>query len=208
MEEMRKSGCLIWWNPLPVGSYAWHYQYDDKLFSGIRESNKITYHYSAEKCRVIHSESNYFELHLEIKWSDCGAGEICRCYDPPQAENPALQDSFLHNRKLRHSVVENQQELQSNSWGVGPAANSFLCTAPCRGNNPLCGTRGAQRVGEDESSLLDYTVPRRGNKPPFHHAKIICPIIFPAVQAYKSIGQSTSKGWNPQVCVCAASTNL
>ena len=120
----------------------------------------------------------------------------------------SVEDTFLHNRKLRHSVVENQQELQSNSWGVGPAANSFLCTAPCRGNNPLCGTRGAQRVGEDESSLLDYTVPRRGNKPPFHHAKIICPIIFPAVQAYKSIGQSTSKGWNPQVCVCAASTNL
>lgn len=79
------------------------------------------------------------------------------------------------------------------SGGESCKQDSCLCAAPCRGNKPLCGIRGAQRVGEDESSLLDYTAPRRGNKLPFHHAKIICPIIFPAVQAYKSIGQSTAK---------------
>ena len=32
---------------------------------------------------------------------------------------------------------------------------AFLCTAPCKGNKLLYSTRGAQRVGEDESSLLD-----------------------------------------------------
>ncbi len=45
---------------------------------------------------------------------------------PAAGGESCKQDSFLHNRKLRHSVVENQQELQSNSWGVGRWANSFL----------------------------------------------------------------------------------
>lgn len=33
---------------------------------------------------------------------------------------------------------------------------AFLCTAPCKGNKLLYSTRGAQRVEEDESSLLDF----------------------------------------------------
>ncbi len=32
----------------------------------------------------------------------------------------------------------------------------FICAAPCRGNMPLRGQRGAQRAVEDESSLLNY----------------------------------------------------
>ncbi len=32
----------------------------------------------------------------------------------------------------------------------------LLCAAPCRRNMPLCGAQGAQQVGEDESSLLDF----------------------------------------------------
>ena len=41
---------------------------------------------------------------------------------------------------------------------------AFLCTAPCRGNKLLYSTRGAQRVEEDESSLLDGTASCRGNE--------------------------------------------
>lgn len=41
---------------------------------------------------------------------------------------------------------------------------AFLCTAPCKGNKLLYSTRGAQRVEEDESSLLDGTASCRGNE--------------------------------------------
>ena len=33
--------------------------------------------------------------------SHCGGMEECRLRDPPQAENPASQDSFLFHRKMR-----------------------------------------------------------------------------------------------------------
>lgn len=41
---------------------------------------------------------------------------------------------------------------------------ALLCTAPCKGNKLLYSTRGAQRVEEDESSLLDGTASCRGNE--------------------------------------------
>ena len=43
---------------------------------------------------------------------------------------------------------------------------AFLCTAPCKGNKLPCSTRGAGRVEEDESSLLDGTASCKGNKLP------------------------------------------
>ena len=34
---------------------------------------------------------------LALRGSHCSGMEECRLRDPPQAENPASQDSFLHN---------------------------------------------------------------------------------------------------------------
>ena len=39
--------------------------------------------------------------------SHCGEKEECRFRDPPQAENPAKQDSFLFNGKLRSPLYKN-----------------------------------------------------------------------------------------------------
>ncbi|MBD9156053.1 MAG: hypothetical protein EGP94_13450, partial [Lachnospiraceae bacterium] len=38
--------------------------------------------------------------------SHCGGMVECRLRDPPQAENPASQDSFLSYRKLRFHTIK------------------------------------------------------------------------------------------------------
>ena len=50
-----------------------------------------------------------FRFHTIInapRGSHCSGMEECRLRDPPQAENPASQDSFLSYRKLRfHTII-------------------------------------------------------------------------------------------------------
>lgn len=64
---------ILFENPLPVGSYAWHDQYDDELFPGIRKSSKIADHYGSEKCGTIYSGSHPFKLLWKTERRDCGA---------------------------------------------------------------------------------------------------------------------------------------
>ena len=42
--------------------------------------------------------------------SHCSGMEECRLRDPPQAENPASQDSFLSYRKLRFYTIKTLRE--------------------------------------------------------------------------------------------------
>ncbi len=44
--------------------------------------------------------------------------------------------------------------LRHAAGGESCKQDSFLCVALCRGNMPLCGARGAQRIGEDEYQIL------------------------------------------------------
>jgi len=45
--------------------------------------------------------------------SHCSGMEECRLRDPPQAENPALQDSFLyiHRKNILRHILEKKKRL-------------------------------------------------------------------------------------------------
>ena len=45
--------------------------------------------------------------------SHCSGMEECRLRDPPQAENPASQDSFLyiHRKNILHHILEKKKRL-------------------------------------------------------------------------------------------------
>ena len=45
--------------------------------------------------------------------SHCSGMEECRLRDPPQAENPALQDSFLyiHRKNILRHILEKKKQL-------------------------------------------------------------------------------------------------
>lgn len=53
----------------PLVGYC--YGGNNKLFSGIRKSDKIINHYTFKKCGAIYSRGNYSELFLEVEWCDC-----------------------------------------------------------------------------------------------------------------------------------------
>ena len=47
--------------------------------------------------------------------SHCSGMEECRLRDPPQAENPASQDSFLSYRKLCfHTIINAPRRVREN----------------------------------------------------------------------------------------------
>lgn len=52
----------------PLVGYC--YGGNNKLFSGIRKSDKIINHYTFKKCGAIYSRGNYSELFLEVEWCD------------------------------------------------------------------------------------------------------------------------------------------
>ncbi len=112
--------------------------------------------------------------------SHCGGEETCRCCDPPQAENPALQDFFLcaspRRGKSRYASQGERNEKRRMNLHPSiepPRAEEKSCYAsqgersgkrrmnlhpliehPCARENALCVARNTQRVEEDESSLL------------------------------------------------------
>ena len=47
----------------------------------------------------------------------CSGMEECRLRDPPQAENPASQDSFLSYRKLRFHTIKMLREDAHSAQG-------------------------------------------------------------------------------------------
>ena len=49
--------------------------------------------------------------------SHCSGMEECRLRDPPQAENPASQDSFLSYRKLRFHTIKMLREDAHSAQG-------------------------------------------------------------------------------------------
>ena len=49
--------------------------------------------------------------------SHCSGMEECRLRDPPQAENPASQDSFLSYRKLRFYTIKTLREDAHSAQG-------------------------------------------------------------------------------------------
>ena len=71
--------------------------------------------------------------------SHCSGMEECRLRDPPQAENPASQDSFLSYRKLCfHTIINALRGCALGAWVVG-----------CRGNRA-----SARKCAKAHSFLL------------------------------------------------------